>query len=119
MVHDGGRVGRWAPPTLELPRVSPQLPGALDGGVELGGDRHGEGLGVLADARDGHGFGPPLCSSASISPIRSMRSLQMASNCSSRREALRMVSTLPLTSCSRPLRSLVTSPAPSSTATCF
>ena len=60
VVDDGGGVGRRAPPALELARVGPQLPGALDGGVELGGDRHAQRFGILVDVRDGHGVAPSV-----------------------------------------------------------
>ena len=60
VVDDRGRVGRRAPPALELARVGPQLPGPLDGGVELGGDRSWSGPRGPCWTCDGHGVGPPL-----------------------------------------------------------
>src|SRR5207249_8355691 len=51
---EGGRVGRRPPPALELARIRPQLPNALDRCIELGLDRQGQPTGVLADGGDGH-----------------------------------------------------------------
>ncbi len=51
---EGGGVGRRTPPALELARIGPQLPDALGRGVELGGQGHGQGVGVLADGGDSH-----------------------------------------------------------------
>ena len=66
--------------------------------------RHGEGVGVLVDVRDGHAwFLRWVSASARISPMRSMRLRHTASNWSSSRWHVRTVSTLPRTSCSRPL----------------
>src|SRR5204863_5265310 len=51
---EGGRVGWRPPPALELARIRPQLPNALDRCVEFGLDGQGEPLGLLADSGDGH-----------------------------------------------------------------
>src|SRR5260370_27754906 len=51
---EGGRVGRRPPPALELARIRPQLPNALDRGIEFGLNGQGEPLGILADSGDGH-----------------------------------------------------------------
>ena len=55
--REGRRVGRRAPPALELARIGPQLPDALGRRVEFGGQGHGQGVGVLADGGDGHAMG--------------------------------------------------------------
>src|SRR5206468_7625376 len=48
------RPGRRAPPALELARVLPDPPDALEHGVVLGDDREGQRLGVLVRTDDGH-----------------------------------------------------------------
>jgi hypothetical protein len=69
VVDHGGRVGRRPPPALQLAWVGPDLPHALHGGAELGGDGHPAVLGVLDDIGDGHGEAPS-------SRILSMRSIR-------------------------------------------
>src|SRR5260370_17095080 len=54
VLGEGGRVGRRPPPALELARIGPQLPNALDRCIEFGLNRQGEPLGILADSGDGH-----------------------------------------------------------------
>jgi len=43
---EGGRVGRRPPPALELARICPQLPNALDRCIEFGHNGQGEPLGI-------------------------------------------------------------------------
>src|SRR4026208_1114845 len=49
-------IGGRTPPALELAGICPQLPDTLRRGVELSIKCHGEGVGILADGGDGHGF---------------------------------------------------------------
>ena len=51
---EGRGVRRGTPPALELARIGPELPDALRRCVELGGQGHGQGVGILADGGDGH-----------------------------------------------------------------
>ena len=71
---EGGGVGRRTPPALELARIGPELPDALGRGVELGGQGHGQGVGVLADGSDSHVLISLLLVMRSV--MRSMRPRQ-------------------------------------------
>src|SRR5437899_8863256 len=91
---EGGRVGRRPPPALELARIRPQLPNALDRCIEFGLNGKGEPLGSLADCGDGHRL-LSLVSTVSMAPavsamssfMRSIRARHSSSYWSSRRRA--------------------------------
>src|SRR5215208_1634373 len=87
----GRRVGRRAPPALELPWVGPQLPHPLDRGIELGDQEQAHAVHVLLDADDGHSpcpvVGVLFSGSARRSAIRSTRPRQVASSSSRTRRA--------------------------------
>src|SRR5262249_59859852 len=113
----------------ELTRVGVELPGALDSGVELGGQRAGLRGRVVGDVRQRHvvsllgwagrskvqSEGP----AASRSSMRATRSRQISSSWSRASWAARSDAGMLATRCSRPWRCLVTNPALSRTATCF
>src|SRR5438445_8226385 len=125
-ICEGGGVGRRPPPALELARVRPQLPDALDRCIEFGLHGQGEPLGILADGSYGHRFfafvstvsmAPAV--SAMSSSMRSMRARHSSSYWSSRRRATSSASRLVRTTLRRPMRCFVIRPARSRTATCF
>src|SRR2546423_601028 len=96
-----GRIGRRPPPALELARIRPQLPNALDRRIEFGLNGQGEPLGVLADSGDGHRLLSFVCSvsmapavSAMSSFMRSIRARHSSSYWSSRRRATSSASRL-------------------------
>src|SRR6185436_255121 len=95
-----------------------ELPDALGRGIELGGQGHGQGGGVLADGGHGH-RSVSFVSAATSSVIRPIRPRQSSSYRSSRPRATRSPSSRARTTFLRPTRSLVTSPARSRIATCF
>src|SRR5207253_1797924 len=64
---EGRRVGRWSPPALELARIGPQLPDALDRCIEFGLNGQRELAGILGDCRDGHRWSP--ISTLSAAPV--------------------------------------------------
>ena len=97
---EGGGVGRRTPPALELARIGPQLPDALRRRVELGGQGHGQGVGVLADGGDSHASVSLLLVMRSV--MRSMRPRHSASYWSSRPRARRSPSMLVRTTLRRP-----------------
>src|SRR5438128_2625363 len=91
---EGGRVGRRPPPALELARIRPQLPNALDRCIEFGLNDQGEPPGILADGGDGHrlraflstvSMAPTVPASSSF--MRSIRARHSPSYWSSRRRA--------------------------------
>src|SRR5437870_766131 len=96
MFGEGGRVGRRPPPALELARIRPQLPNALDRCIEFGLNREGQPLGILADSADGHRL-LSFVSTVSMAPavstmssfMRSIRARHSRSYWSSRRRAAR------------------------------
>src|SRR5439155_1040216 len=78
MFGEGGGVSRRPPPALELARIRPQLPNALDRCIELGLNGQREPLGILADADDGHRL-RSFVSTVSTAPAVSTMSLFMRS----------------------------------------
>ena len=100
----GRRVGRRAPPALELARVGPQLPDALGRRGELGRQGHREGLGVLADC--GHGHRRVSSVRVSRSVMRSIRPRHSSSYRSSSPRARRSRSMLVWTTLRRPVACL-------------
>src|SRR5438132_5089446 len=123
---EGGRVGRRSPPALELARIRPQLPNALDRCIEFGLNGQGEPLGILADSGDCHRL-LSFVSTVSMAPavsamssfMRSIRARHSSSYWSSRRRATSSASRLVRTTLRRPMRSFEIRPARSRTATCF
>src|SRR5205823_15128565 len=83
---EGGRVGRRPPPALELARIRPQLPNALDRCIEFGLNGQGEPLGSLADCGDGHrllSFVSTVSMAPAVSAMSSfMRSIRARHNSS-------------------------------------
>src|SRR5207245_3993314 len=123
---EGGGVGRRPPPALELARIRPQLPNALDRCIEFGLNGQGEPVGIFADGGDGHRL-LPFVSTVSMAPsdsamssfMRSIRARHSSSYWSSRRRATSSASRLVRTTLRRPMRCFVIRPARSRTATCF
>src|SRR6202171_780483 len=126
MFGEDGRVGRRPPPALELARIRPQLPDALDRCIEFGLNGQGEPLGILAHSGDGHRL-LSLVSTRPIAPavsamsslMRSIRARHSSSYWSSRWRATSSASRLVRTTLRRPIRCFVIRPARSRTATCF
>ena len=84
VAFEGRRSHRRPPPALELARVGPQLPHALQRRIELGSDGQGAGVEVLVDVGDGH-WGFP--SSERTSDMRATRPRHRSSSSSSARRA--------------------------------
>src|SRR5262249_44406855 len=108
VLGERGRVGRWAPPALELAGIGPQLPHPLGCRIELGFQSHGQCLRILADGSDGHWLLSFVVAMRSV--IRSIRLRHSSSYWSSRRRTTRSRSRLVRTILRRPMRSFVTSP---------
>src|SRR5713226_7130916 len=121
-----GGVGGRPPPALELSRIRPQLPNALDRCIEFGLNGQGEPLGILADSGDGHRLLSFVSTVSMASPVSTMRSFMRSirarhssSYWSSTRRATSSASRLVRTTLRRPMRCFVIRPARSRTATCF
>src|SRR5205823_1952514 len=75
-----GWVGWRPPPTLQLARIGPELPNALDRCVEFGLDGQGEPSGILANSGNGQrpvSFGSTISMGPALSAISSsMRSIR-------------------------------------------
>src|SRR5437870_11893087 len=110
MFGEGGRVGRRPPPALELARIRPQLPNALDRCIEFGLNREGQPLGILADSGDGHRL-LSFVSTVSMAPavsamssfMRSIRARHSSSYWLSRRRSTSCASGLVRTTLRRPI----------------